>query len=95
MKSWAFVHNNAEGLPRIAAEVFITLRETHGEKVKLKLWPPQILWDEVISYLMRSQMVRIFGAPPTTQPPDMSYVAQCVRALARQPKTPGQQPASP
>ncbi|MFC4015257.1 ABC-three component system protein [Nonomuraea purpurea] len=82
MDSWAFVHNNANGLPEMAARAVIELRRRHRGLVRIEVWPPQILWNHC-SFLPRERLARIIGYPPSDHPAGMSYIARCVESLAR------------
>lgn len=84
MEKWAFVHNNANGLPVMAAQGVTQLRAKHrNSSVSIEVWPPQVLWDHCTEGVAREKLVRILGAPPSGHPAGMSYVARCVESLAR------------
>lgn len=82
MEKWAFVHNNANGLPTLAARKMMDMRRAALPHT-IEHWPPQVLWDVVFAELERQKLVRMLGVPPSTRPADMSYIAQCVKALSR------------
>ncbi|MDR6637424.1 ABC-three component system protein [Paenarthrobacter nitroguajacolicus] len=82
METWAFVHNNANGLPTLAARKMMEMRRASLPHV-IEHWPPQVLWDNVFAELERAKLVRILGIPPSDRPAEMSYIAQCVKALSR------------
>lgn len=84
MERWAFVHNNAVGLPEMAARSAIDLRAEHEtSRVSIEVWPPQTLWDHCTEEIQREKLIRIIGAPPSDHPAGMSYLARCVESLAR------------
>jgi hypothetical protein len=84
MKQWAFVHNNANGLPEMVTKGFIELVTANPDsKVTMAPWPPQVLWDHCIDGAHREPLVKIIGAPPSDHPAGMSYLARCVECLAR------------
>ncbi|WP_436679614.1 ABC-three component system protein [Micromonospora sp. URMC 105] len=85
MERWAFVHNDAVGLPTMAVMGIVELRrEVKGKtEVQIEAWPPQVLWDYCCSDLPRSKLASILGAPPSDHPAGMSYIARCVETLAR------------
>ncbi|GAB3688940.1 hypothetical protein GCM10027589_56610 [Actinocorallia lasiicapitis] len=82
MERWAFVHNNANGLPEMAARAVIELRRQHGDRVKIEVWPPQVLWHQC-AFLPRERLASIIGSPPSDHPAGMTYLARCVESLAR------------
>lgn len=89
MNRWAFVHNNAAGLPDMAVAAVIALRAANtGAGVAIEAWPPQVLWDEAFVHLTREQLCILLGQPPAPGPASMPYIAQCVRALARTQRVP-------
>ncbi|MYU14095.1 hypothetical protein GTZ78_26240 [Streptomyces sp. SID8361] len=85
MEKWAFVYNNAKGLPTMSAAGIMDLRQAKKDSpVKIENWPPQVLWDYCVSdYVDRSKLAWILGAPPSEHPAGMSYIARCVESLAR------------
>jgi hypothetical protein len=84
MKHWAFVHNNANGLPEMVIKAFIELVAANpGKERVVSPWPPQVLWEHCIDGAKRESLVRILGAPPSDHPVGMSYLARCVECLAR------------
>lgn len=85
MENWAFVHNDAVGLPYMVVEAIIELRkELHGKSsVQVEAWPPQVLWDYCCADLSREKLSNIIGAPPSDHPAGMSYISRCVESLAR------------
>lgn len=84
MERWAFVHNNAVGLPEMAARGVIELKSAHqNSMVNIEVWPPQMLWDHCTEDIQREKLIRIIGAPPSDHPAGMSYLARCVESLAR------------
>jgi len=84
MEEWAFVHNNANGLPTMAAEAVMELRGVHKDsQVKIGHWPPQVLWDHCTDGIAREKLAVILGAPPSEHPAGMTYIARCVETLAR------------
>ncbi|MBO2453350.1 hypothetical protein J4573_40095 [Actinomadura barringtoniae] len=82
MERWAFVHNNANGLPEMAARAVMDLRRRHGDSVKIEVWPPQVLWNHC-AFLPRESLATVIGSPPSDHPAGMTYVARCVESLAR------------
>jgi hypothetical protein len=82
MDRWAFVHNNANGLPEMAARAVIGLRQRHRGSVRIEVWPPQVLWNHCAS-APRQRLVSIIGSPPSDHPAGMTYIARCVESLAR------------
>lgn len=82
MKTWAFVHNNANGLPAMAAQTMASMK-TAGHPHLIEHWPPQVLWDNVYADLDRAKLSRLLGAPASDRPAGMSYIADCVRLLSR------------
>ena len=84
MEKWAFVHNNAVGLPEMAARAVIELRaEYENSSVGIDVWTPQTLWDHCTVDIEREKLIRVIGAPPSDHPAGMSYLARCVESLAR------------
>ncbi|MEW2467132.1 ABC-three component system protein [Streptomyces sp. NPDC046994] len=85
MEKWAFVYNNARGLPTMAAAGIMDLRQAKkSSSVKIENWPPQVLWDYCVGDdVDRSKLAWILGAPPSEHPAGMSYIARCVESLAR------------
>lgn len=82
MDRWAFVHNNANGLPEMAARAVIELRRQYRGSVRVEVWPPQVLWNHC-AFLPRRALATIIGSPPSDHPAGMSYIARCVESLAR------------
>lgn len=82
METWAFVHNNANGLPEMAARAVIGLRSRHAGSVRIEVWPPQVLWRRC-RFLPREELAGIIGSPPSDHPAGMTYLARCVESLAR------------
>ncbi|WP_204070262.1 ABC-three component system protein [Sphaerisporangium krabiense] len=91
MDRWAFVHNNANGLPEMAARAVIELRRQHRGSVRIEVWPPQVLWNHC-AFLPRERLATITGSPPSDHPAGMSYIARCVESLARTRLVPGLDP---
>ncbi|MFD6277768.1 ABC-three component system protein [Streptomyces sp. NPDC060209] len=85
MERWAFVYNNAGGLPTMAAAGIMELRKSKkASAVKIENWPPQVLWDNCVGLeIERERLSLILGAPPSEHPAGMSYIARCVESLAR------------
>ncbi|MGX7827531.1 ABC-three component system protein [Actinokineospora sp. 24-640] len=84
MKRWAFVYNNAAGLPVMVAEGIIALKRLYKDKrIEIENWPPQVLWNETCRELSRDKLSYVLGAPPSDHPAGMSYIARCVESLAR------------
>lgn len=85
MERWAFVYNNARGLPTMAASGIMDLKqEKKNSDVKIENWPPQVLWDYCVGEEVdRNKLAWILGAPPSEHPAGMSYIARCVESLAR------------
>jgi hypothetical protein len=84
MERWAFVHNNAVGLPEMAARGVIELKAQYQDSpVEIEFWPPQVLWDHCTENIERNRLIRVIGAPPSDHPAGMSYLARCVESLAR------------
>ena len=84
MKHWAFVHNNANGLPEMVIKSFIELLTANpNSEVTMTPWPPQVLWDDCTADAQREPLVKLLGAPPSDHPAGMSYLARCVECLAR------------
>ncbi|RKS79588.1 hypothetical protein BZB76_1062 [Actinomadura pelletieri DSM 43383] len=84
MNRWAFVHNNANGLPIMAAEGVIELKSEYQDNVvAIEVWPPQVLWDHCLEKTTREKLVHVLGAPPSDHPAGMTYIARCVESLAR------------
>jgi hypothetical protein len=82
MTTWAFVHNNANGLPTMAAQAMASMRNA-GHPHSIEHWPPQVLWDNVYADLDRAKLTRLLGAPAADRPAGMSYIAECVKLLSR------------
>lgn len=82
METWAFVHNNANGLPTMAAQTMASMRQA-GHPHTIENWPPQVLWDRVFADLDRRKLCSLLGAPPSARPAGMTYIAECVKHLAR------------
>lgn len=91
MDRWAFVHNNASGLPAMATQAVLDLRRQHAGKtaVQIESWTPQVFWKECVSKLQRADLAYLFGAIPTDRPAGMPYIIECVKSLARTRLTPG------
>ncbi|MEV4918634.1 ABC-three component system protein [Streptomyces tirandamycinicus] len=85
MERWAFVYNNATGLPAMAAAGIMELRKSRqNSAIKIENWPPQVLWDNCVDgELERNKLSLILGAPPSEHPAGMTYIARCVETLAR------------
>jgi hypothetical protein len=84
MNHWAFVHNNANGLPEMVIKGFIELTSANKDsEVTMAPWPPQVLWEHCTDGARRESLVTILGAPPSDHPAGMSYLARCVECLAR------------
>jgi hypothetical protein len=83
MVRWAFVHNNANGLPLAAAQAIIDLRNNEPTSLVIENWPPQVLWDEAVKELDDGALQILLGAPPSDRPAQMSYIADAVRHMAR------------
>jgi hypothetical protein len=84
MERWAFVHNNAAGLPHMAIQGIAELKTDHKDTpVVIEVWPPQVLWDHCTVDVERAKLVRVIGSPPSEHPAGMSYLARCVETLAR------------
>ncbi|MBG6056487.1 hypothetical protein IWX81_002925 [Salinibacterium sp. CAN_S4] len=89
MTRWAFIHNNAVGLPLLAAEAVIALKAAEAANgLTVEVWPPQVLWNETFGGLTRDALVRLIGIPPSTRPAAMSYIATAIRSLARVERVP-------
>lgn len=89
MTRWAFVHNNADGLPKMAADAIIQLRKTNERNlITIESWPPQILWQECVEGLSEERLIPLIGAPPSARPAGMSYIAEALRSLARTARLP-------
>lgn len=57
MERWAFVHNNAVGLPEMAAREVVELRVANENSlVNIEVWPPQILWDHCTEDVQREKL---------------------------------------
>ncbi|MGP5071338.1 ABC-three component system protein [Arthrobacter rhombi] len=82
MKTWAFVHNNANGLPTMVAQTMASMRQG-GHPHVIEHWPPQVLWENVYADLDRRKLSWLLGAPPSVRPAGMTYIAECVRSLSR------------
>jgi hypothetical protein len=96
MKHWAFVHNNANGLPEMVMKGFIELRNASPDStVAMTPWPPQVLWDYCTDGVKRESLVKILGAPPSDHPAGMSYLARCVECLGRTRLQEGLDPIAP
>jgi hypothetical protein len=96
MKTWAFVHNNAAGLPLMAVQGIINLKSAYPESsVSIKIWAPQILWDHCSEDVDRERLVRVIGSPPSDHPAGMTYLARCVESLARTRRQEGLDPVPP
>ena len=96
MERWAFVHNNATGLPTMAVQGLIELKaEIEETNVAIEAWPPQVLWDHCSDGVERAKLVTIIGSPPSDHPAGMSYLARCVESLARTRLQEGLDPISP
>lgn len=96
MKHWAFVHNNAAGLPEMVSRGLIDLKSTHqGTSVTIESWTPQVLWDHVMEDVTREKLVRVIGSPPSDHPAGMTYLARCVESLARTRRQEGIDPVLP
>jgi len=96
MRRWAFVHNNATGLPLAAAEALVALRRTEEtESLKLENWPPQVLWTNAVRDLDRADLIALIGTPPSDRPASMTHIAEAVRHMSRSPLVPSPEPASP
>jgi hypothetical protein len=88
MKRWAFVHNNAQGLPVMAGQAIAALQHAeNGGDIAVEQWPPQVLWKECLGVLAREDLSSLLGAPPSAEAAGMEYIAACVRALARTRRT--------
>ncbi len=84
MKRWAFVHNNANGLPTMAALGIMELKADHAHaSIAIEQWPPQVLWDHCTEEVDRARLVRVLGSPPSDHPIGMGYLARCAESLAR------------
>ena len=84
MKTWAFVHNNAAGLPAMALHGILELRSSsQNNSVNIEVWTPQVLWDLCTEDVSRERLIRVIGSPPSEHPAGMSYLARCVESLAR------------
>jgi hypothetical protein len=96
MERWAFVHNNANGLPAMAARGVIDLKADHANgSVGIEQWPPQVLWDHCTEQVDRARLVKVLGAPPSEHPIGMGYLARCVECLARTRLQEGLKPVLP
>ncbi len=96
MKQWAFVHNNANGLPEMAIKALIDLVIANPDSdVSMEPWPPQVLWDHCTYGVQREPLVKILGAPPSDHPIGMSYLARCVECLGRTRLQEGLDPVPP
>ncbi|GAA1555066.1 hypothetical protein GCM10009678_42580 [Actinomadura kijaniata] len=91
MERWAFVHNNANGLPEMAARAVLDLRRRHQGSIRIEVWPPQVLWNHC-AFLARDRLAEIVGSPPSDHPAGMTYIARCVESLARTRLQPGLDP---
>lgn len=84
MTRWAFVYNDADGLSDLAFAALLELKAEHSPaEIRIENWPPPILWKETFRHLNRSDLVELLGTPPSDQPAGLSYIAECVRSLAR------------
>jgi hypothetical protein len=96
MEKWAFVHNNANGLPQMAVQGVIELQGTYDDSaVAIEVWPPQVLWDHCTDGVDREKLVRVIGSPPSEHPAGMGYLARCVETLARTRRQEGLDPILP
>jgi hypothetical protein len=96
MEQWAFVHNNANGLPEMVIKAFIDLVSANpGSEIAMAPWPPQVLWDYCTDGARRESLLTILGAPPSDHPAGMGYLARCVECLARTRLQEGLDPISP
>ncbi|GII52722.1 hypothetical protein Pth03_11110 [Planotetraspora thailandica] len=93
MERWAFIHNNANGLPEMAARAVIELRRQHRGSIRIEVWPPQVLWN-YCAFLPRERLATIIGSPPSDHPAGMTYIARCVESLARTRLHPGLDPVA-
>lgn len=83
MVRWAFVHNNANGLPLAAAEALVDIKKNEKSGLLIENWPPQVLWDEAVKQLSTDDLTILIGAPPSDRPAQMSYIADAVRHISR------------
>lgn len=83
MERWAFVHNNANGLPLAAAETIIELKAAETGSLQVENWPPQVLWREVGRHLSEADLTILIGTPPSERPAQMTYIADAVRHMSR------------
>ncbi|RFU19152.1 hypothetical protein D0Z06_22775 [Geodermatophilus marinus] len=91
MERWAFVHNDAQGLPVMAAQTIASLRKAEQAigGISVEQWTPYTLWTECLQYLDSAALSHRFGEPPSEQAAGIQYIASCVRALARTRLIPG------
>jgi hypothetical protein len=90
MKQWAFVHNNATGLPLAVIKAVVPLQADEAKQgLALEIWSPQVLWDKTLKDLPRDALVRLIGVPPSLRPAQMSYIATAIRSMARTQLIPG------
>lgn len=69
MERWAFVYNNAAGLPVMAGKKLADLRRSHLPNLSVENWPPEVLWRECLRELDRDDLVRLLGLrQPQTRP---------------------------
>jgi hypothetical protein len=96
MTRWAFVHNNATGLPAAAAQAIAVLKPVEAVNgLSVESWPPQILWKETLKGLDRAELVTLIGVPPSQLPAQMTYIADAVRSISRTRLVPHDEPTLP
>ncbi len=96
MTRWAFVHNNSQGLPKMAANAILNLGSIQSNShITIESWPPQILWQECFEGLGEDRLIPLLGAPPNSRPAGMTYIAEALRSLSRMPRIPDPQQVLP
>lgn len=62
LAKWVFVHNDQEGLPKYALDLFDNLKVEHPH-IELRAWGPQIIKEKILN-LPTIKLIDLFGPAP-------------------------------